>query len=109
VLDGPSRFCFSRTRPQFSRIGSLARRQTGQESLSFGAEQKRSSCLDELPCVIDWNEIDRRVFSVVPCLSRNPDNSIFERQIHSETWDCLLLLARVVHLQIHICVDNRFG
>ena len=37
----------------------MARRQIGQESLSFGVEQKSSGCLDELSCVIEWNEIER--------------------------------------------------
>ena len=37
----------------------MARRQIGQESLSFGVERKGSGCLDELSCVIDWSEIDR--------------------------------------------------
>ena len=37
----------------------MARRQIGQESLSFGVERKGSGCLDELSCVIDWREIDQ--------------------------------------------------
>jgi len=35
----------------------MARQQIGQESLCLGVEQKRSGCLDELSCVIDWNEM----------------------------------------------------
>lgn len=37
----------------------MARRQIGQESLSFGVEQRCAGCLDELSGVIDWSEIDR--------------------------------------------------
>ena len=37
----------------------MARRRIGQERFGFGVEPQRAGCLDDLSCVIDWNDLDR--------------------------------------------------
>ena len=68
----------------------MARRQIGQESLSFGVEQRCAGCLDELSGVIDWSEIDRLLGDVYASPKGEagwPPLALFKAQLLSVWYD----------------------